>query len=297
MHEECMVSLRFGSRGWSMVLIAGLVLASGQAWAATRVGPVASSPATTSATKGGVEVTVDSSVTNSATTRSWVEERAARALGALEHPLTPGDLIRIDVGGGPFDYRIAFTLLRQGVALSANDQPEEIACACGSDEMLETVAKSIEAGARTLAEATKREREEAAAAAERQRREEELQRQEAERKRQEAERTAGYRPSKLGRGGIGLIGVGGLVVITGGIIAAQGAQPASSAYAYSFRRDYSSPGRAVIGVGAAVVTAGITMLVVDAVRCRRSSNRCGTAAGAWMSRDAHLASKASRGAR
>lgn len=291
--QEGAANLRLGSRGWSTVLIAGLVLASGQAWAATRAGPVASS---TSATKGGVEVTVDSSVTNSATTRTWVEERAARALGALEPPLTPGDLIRIDVGGGPFDYRIALMLLRQGVALSAEDQPEEIACACGSDEMLETVAKAIEAGAHTLAEATKREREEAAAA-EQQRREEELQRKEAERKRQEVERTAGYRPSKLGRGGIGLIGVGVLVVITGGIIAAQGTQPVSGAYAYSLRRDYSSPGRAVIGAGAAVVTAGITMLVVDRVRCQRSPNRCGTAAGAWMSRDAHLASKARRGAR
>lgn len=280
MHEECMVSLRFGSRGWSTVLSAGLVLASGQAWAATRADPIASSPATTSATNGGIEVTVDSSVTNSATTRSWVEERAARALGALEHPLTPGDLIRIDVGGGPFDYRIALMLLRQGVALSAKDQPEEIACACGSDEMLETVATAIAAAAQVLDEVAAREAT-AAAAAERRREEEETrQRQEDERKRQAEQSKARQRSSMLKRAGVATFVTGGALTIGGIVMMTQPPQSASRWQAND--RDWTVPGRTLLGIGVAAMTSGLTLLIVDAVRCRRNRSRCEAPKTAWM---------------
>lgn len=274
--------------GLAVVVASGL--ASGRAHASSGEEPAAA------AATSGVEVKVEDSFTDVETTRRWVEERAARALEELEPKLAAEDLVRIVVKGGAFEYRVSLVLLRRGKPLAAEQQPSEIACACSSDEMLETVATAIEAGARTLAEAAKREREEeeaAAAAAERQRQEDERKRQEDERKRQDAARTARYRSSSLGRAGVGIAGVGGLVVITGAIVSAQGKQSMSNSY--SLARDYSSSGYALIGVGSGVVTGGLTMLIIDVVRCRRSPNRCGTPATAWASPDPRLTSKPARG--
>ncbi len=265
-------------------LVVGPGVASGSVRASTRAEPTAA------ARTEGIEVKVEESFTNAETTRSWIEERAARTLEQLEPGIAEGDLIRILVRGGAFDYRISLELWRQGQALAAEHQPSEIACACGSDEMLEVVAKAIEAGARGLDEAAKREREETA---ERQRREDE--RQEAERKQQDAQRTAGYRPSRVGRAGIGITSVGGLAVLTGGLIAGQGTQPVEGRS--SLERHWSSPGYAVIGTGVAVVTAGVTMLVVDIVRCRRNPMRCGVPATARGIRDEYWASRPNGGLR
>jgi hypothetical protein len=267
--------------------LAGLGLTSGQAWAAIRAEPVAAP------TTEGIEVKVEESFTNAATIRGWIEERASRTREQLEPKLAEGDLVRIVVRGGAFDYHISLELLREGKALAAEHQPSEIACACSSDEMLETVAKAVEAGVRTLDESAKREREEAEAAAERQRRADEQRRLEAERKHQEAERGAGYRPSKLGRTGIGILGVGGLVVVTGGIIAARPPQPLE--YTPSLVRDWSPLGYAVLGTGAAAVATGLTMLVVDVVRCRRDPVRCRNPVMSWITRPALIAAPGSRG--
>jgi len=266
----------------ALALVVGLGLASGRAWAHAPEEPAAA------ATTNGVEVTVEASFTNGATVLGWIEERAARTLEALEPKLADGDRIRIIVRGGAYDYRISLELLRRGTVLPAAHQPSEIACACSSDEMLDTVAKGIEAAVRTLDELAKQERAEAEAAAERRRREEEQRRQEAERKRQEAERAAGYRPSKLGRTGIGIFGLGGLVVVTGGIIAARPPQT---------QNDRGSLGYGVLATGVAAAVSGLTVLLVDVVRCRRNPSRCGDSPTSWMTRDALWAARSNGGPR
>lgn len=284
-----------GSRIMGAVLLAGLVLLSGQAWASVGVG-VGSPPASTSAPNGGVEVKVDDSVTNAATTRGWVEERAARALGELERPLAPGDLVRITVGGGPFDYRISLLLLRRGGALAAEDQPDEIACGCGSDEMLEAVATAITAAARTLDGVAEREREAAAAADAQRRREEqeEQQRRAAELERQAEEREARHRASQLKHAGIGTFVAGGALTI-GGIVMMRQPTQAMSRWQVN-ERDWSVPGRALLGIGVTAMAAGLTVVIVDAVRCRRNRSRCAAPATAWASERGRWAARSSGGA-
>jgi len=244
-------------------------LAGGDARAASTMGLEAAEPglAVAAASSEGVEIVVDPAVLDAEMTRGWIEERATKVIGELEDPLGEGDLIRVVLRGAPFDYRISLELRRHGRALAAEHQPSEITCDCGSKEMLDRVAEGIEAGARTIAEVAAREREEAAKAAAWE--EAELRRQEAER---DALVRAPYRPTTLGRAGIGVLGGGVVVMISGVIMAVRPEQDVSEQQIVV--RDWSSPGYAVIGIGTAAVVGGLTALIVDVVRCRREPSRC-----------------------
>lgn len=267
-------------------LVIGLGLPSSDAWASVRRGLVAAPPA--SAPDARIEVKVEESFSNAETTGRWIEERATKALDALEPGLEAGDVIHILVRGGAFDYRISLVLLRQGEPLPAERQPGELECACGSDEMLERVAEAIEAGVRVLGEAAEQERKDAAAE---EARRQELWRKENERPVPSEPEQTKYRPSKLGRMGIGLLATGGAVVLSGIIMTSQ---PPQSAYRWqSSDRDWSATGVTVIGIGATAVLAGLTALIVDVVRCRRDRTSCGTTVtglavgrGRWASRRA-----------
>ena len=252
-------------------LVIGLGVPSGDARASVRPGPVAAPLASTPDAR--IEVDVEASFSNAETTDRWIEERATRALDALEPGLEAGDVIRILVRGGAFDYRISLVLLRQGEPLPAERQPSELECACGSDEMLEKVAEAIGAGARVLGEVAEQEREEAA------RREEELWREENERPVPPEPEQPRYRPSKVGRAGIGLLAAGGVVVLSGIIMTSQ---PPQSAYRWQpHDRDWSAAGATMIGIGVTTVVAGLTALIVDVVRCRRDRRSGGATATGW----------------
>lgn len=224
------------------------------------------------AAAGHLEVRVDSMTSDAEATRGWIEDRAAKVFEALERPLDEGSMIRIHVRGGVFDYRIMVVLLRNGSALATEHQPSEIECACGSEEMLEQVAAAVEAAERTLGEAAERERKEAAARAEAERRHRE------EPSRSEAEQAGGkqrarYRPSVLGRAGIGVLGAGAIATL-GGIIMATRSPQHVATLGY-MERDWLAPGAAFVGIGTSMVATGVTLVIVDAVRCRRDRSRCG----------------------
>lgn len=267
-------------------LSVAVALVGGDARAASTLGVETAEPglAASAASIEGVEIVVDPEVLDAEMTRVWIEERATKVIGELEHPLEEEDLIRVVVRGAPFDYRISLELRRHGRALAAEHQPAEIMCDCGSDEMLDRIGEGIEAGARTLAEVAGQERAAAAAAAARE---------EAERRRQEAEREAlvqaSYRPTTLGRAGIGVLGSGVVVMTSGVVMAVQPRREVSEQQIV--RREWSSSGYAVIGIGTAAVVGGLTVLIVDIVRCRREPSRCAPPPGArtiegmrWASR-------------
>lgn len=272
----------YAARLAGLMLASGLVLASSEAWATARTGPSTPEPSTAATgSAAGIEVEVDASITNADAVRGWVEERAARAVRELERRLDAEDVIRIVVQGGAYDYRISLLLLRHGSALAPDRQPEEIACACGSDQMLETVAAAITAGARTLGEVADREREEVA----RQQEEEELRQQETERQRRTADGTTRYRPSPVGRAGIGVLGAGGVLATSGIVMALQPPQLVNGLQVVV--RDWSSPGYTVLGIGAAAMVGGLTVLLVDVVRCRRDRSRCRAPTMAWATETRH----------
>lgn len=270
-------------RTWLVILLCGLGLAWTSAVAAP---PPVPSPA------GRVEVSVAESISEAETTHGWIEERAATVV--KEHPLEEGDLVRIDVRGRAFDYEISMVLLRHGDLLSPEHQLPEIACACGSNEMLDRIAEAITAGARTLAEDAQREREEAEKA-------EKAAQEEAERRKQEEARLAAlavqqtrYRPTKLGRAGIGVLGVGGAVTLSGIIMAVQPPQRVNGRQALA--RDWTNPGYALLGIGTTAMVGGLTVLIIDVVRCKKDRARCAASAAVWID-GTRWAARASGGAR
>lgn len=275
----------------------GIVVAMGLMSDARTVGAVgiaAAGPSAAAAGSEGVVVEVDSSVPETEMIRGWVEDRAAKVVRGLDEPLEAGASIWIGVGGAPYDYRISVVLVRDGEGLAAEHQPAEIACACGSDEMLEKVGEAIASGARTLGQVVAREREEVAKAeAEAAVREQERLRLEAEAAGRVSGQRERYRPSRFGRAGIGVLGVGGAVMLSGIVMAAQEDQKLAGNPIFS--RVWSTPGYTVLGIGAAVAVGGLSVLIVDVVRCRRDRARCGNAA-AWMG-EARWASGTTRGVR
>lgn len=222
----------------------------------------------------GVVVEVDPEVPDAELTKTWVEERARDVVASLDPPLADGDLVRVVVTGMPYEYRISLSLSQGKVSLSADEQPEPIACSCGSDEMLDRVAQAIIAGAETIAEVAERRRKnQALAEAEAQ-----IAREKAYRQRRDAalaQQDTSYEPTAVGYVGIAFLGVGSMVTISGVAVVAQG--------------DEHKAGLAIVGAGLATMTGALTMLVVDVVRCRRDRSRCHGAAwtpvaGCWASR-------------
>jgi len=279
--------------GLGLGLALGLGLSSSTVQASAPPEQVAAPPAV--ALDPRIEVVFEESFSNAETTRGWIHERAIKTLDGLEPEIEAGDSIRILVQGGAFDYRISLELLRKGEALAAEQQPSLLECACGSDEMLEKLAGAIEAGGRTLGELAKRERDETAAKLEKEaqrQRQKELWDREKERP-VPPEPPTGYRASKLGHTGIGMLATGGAAMVSGIIMAVQ--PPQSMSALQVAKRDWSVPGVTVIGIGAAAITAGLTMLIVDVVRCRRDRARCGTPKAAWVNERARWVTRRAGG--
>lgn len=233
----------------------------------------------------GVAITIHPSVSDAKATHNWVEDRASMVVH--DRPLAEGDLIQLVVHGGPFDYRISVVLLRQGRVVAPAHQPPEFVCECGSNEMLDRLGSAIEAAAHTLAELAQRERE-ALARAEAEaeakaREEEERQRREADLAAREQQKTP-YQSTKLGRAGIGALGIGGVAMISGIIVTTQPDQTPPA----------SNPGYVVLGIGTAAMVGGLAVLIVDIVRCRRDRARCGKATARALE-TLHWASRATGG--
>lgn len=268
-------------RNWWAAMVVGLVLGTVGAEARASEGDGLDAPpaAAVPARASGVEVSVADTISDRETIRGWIEERAASVLGGSERALAQGEVIRIAVSGRAFDYEIAMELVRNGQALEAKDQPHPITtCECGNEELLDRIAEVVAGGVKGLGEVAEREDAARAEAERRRKQQEELQRQEAERSVKQPMR---YRPSMLGRAGFGALGAGGVLTLSGIIMAVQPRQyVASLAY---MERDWLAPGVALIGIGTSAMATGVAIVIVDAVRCRRNRAQCGARTAAWSS--------------
>ncbi len=270
-------------------LVAG-VLVHGNAWAAPEsavgsevVEPDAPEPQP-AGSLAGIVVKVQPSIEDTVP-KSWVENRARLVVRELPEPIQNGDVVRVVVGGALFEFRVSVILVRQGLALPPELQPDPIECACGTDEMLEVAAAAIEAGAWALSEEASRERKEAARAAA------VVAADAPEPEPVAAPAPERYQPATLGRVGIGLLGAGGAVALAGGIVVGWRQSPSSlPANRVYLEANPRPPGYAVLGSGLALMLTGATMLVVDRVRCHRDRARCATPTAAtrprsrWASR-------------
>jgi len=240
--------------------------------------------------KGNVSVAVDPAMPDAEVTRRWLEERAQQVGDELQWPLGGDGRLQVEVSGTLYDYRIEVTVWWRGERLPAQYQATGGECLCDSDEMLDQVGGAVKAGATALAEVAEQERVEEARERARALEAEEKRRAEVKAEADAAraaalavERPATYRPGKLGNYGIGVASVGAFMAISGSIMVGRGAREPQGTWAE--RKDFSGPGFAVLGIGAAALVGGVSVVVVDVVRCRRKPDRCGGPVGSQWARE------------
>jgi hypothetical protein len=215
----------------------------------------------------GLRIWIEPTVPEGERIRGWVEERARAVLTERMRPIEPEDVIRVAVRGGPYDYRIHIALVRNKRLLE--EQMDVLVCECGSDEMLVRVGEAIRAGAERIEQAADVERAAAAQIAAEEH---------AEWRRQEHDPPDA--PSKTWRhSALGVVGVVvaalGVTTFGGGIaMVAVGRAPVRDRS--NLQRDWRPPGVAALVVGGTALAAGVTMTVVDLVKCRQepSPSRC-----------------------
>jgi hypothetical protein len=251
------------------------LLATGIGWGAPAEGlaSVAESTAPTAASEiergtatavasPGLAVSTEATGPEGEMLREWVEERAQSILEEREEPLGPEDRIRVTVRGSTYDYRIQLELVRHDRPL--DDQPAELVCECGSDEMLERVGEAIGAGAEQLLQAERAEQAAARQAA--------AERAKSVRERDgDASREIGGAPlGPLGYAGIG-VGILGAVALGVGLPLVMRTDEPRGIPPTLQRYSTHSPGIALaIGGGGALAT-GVALIIVDRVRHRQRS--------------------------
>jgi hypothetical protein len=222
----------------------------------------------------GLVVRVSEDVPEGETIRGWIEQRGHEVLGERLEALEAKDLIRVAVRGGPYDYRITLQVRRGGSNLP--EQPAPLICECSSEEMLARVGEAIDAAADRLVVAAAVERAAEAKEAERVAAERAAAQRHAvaaagepdERRGAGAARPDRYRSSPLGVAGIAVLSAGAASLVGGIGVTAAGAP-------------HGGPppgGLAMVGIGSTAFVSGMTMLIVDVVRCRRTPGRC---VGPW----------------
>jgi len=252
-------------------LISALVvceaLTVGFAPATSIAAPVASETVLASPTTDwvvpGVTIEVDRAMQEDQRIRGWVEDQARAVFERRGAPLGPDDEIRLSVSGELFDYGIRIELLQHDMLL--DDQPDAIVCECGTDEMLERVAEAIDAGADRLAQVKPMERGVGEASPTDVTGPVPL---------PAPQRGTERRISGLGVAGAVLTGIGGGAVVGGIVMMALG--PRALPNAIESERNWRPPGMATLIAGGAVLAAGVSMVVVDVARCRKTDapRRC-----------------------
>jgi hypothetical protein len=231
----------------------------------------------------GLVVRVSDDVPEGETIRGWVEARGREVLERRRIALGSTDLIRVAVRGSTYDYRIKLQVRRNGRNLP--EQPDPVICACGSEEMLVQVGAAIDAAAEQLAVAAAAERaakQSAAAASEHDVvrvatpeteatvADEDTARGTAQMRRADGRderfvRSDRYRPTAVGVAGLAVLSTGA-ALLAGGI--------GMTASERSSEERLSQGGLALVGIGSTTVLTGMTMMLVDVVRCRRVPDRC-----------------------
>lgn len=251
--------------GLAMALVVGAVVLSPARAHAMAAAPVDDADGLALAVK------VDPEMLQGEAHRGWVEARGREVLERRPGALQPGDRILVELAGTTRNYRVEIRVLLQGEPLAS--QPEPFVCKGSSDELLALVETAIDDAVDRLIEARKAEQ----AEQERQAEERVEQDREAQAKADEAARRklaeTPYRPARLGLGGAVAMGLGGALVVSGAVVTSRGAVPSGNDLLGSI--DFRPPGYALLGVGSAVLMAGLAVLVVDVVRCKKDRAACG----------------------
>ncbi|MCA9652433.1 MAG: hypothetical protein H6712_11725 [Myxococcales bacterium] len=262
--------------GLCVVALASLALGPRPILAAPTTEPPPPAPSIT--VEGPVQVEVAAEMIEGELYHGWIHDHARTAL-ERRAPLRAGDRISVRLRGFALDYTIEVRAYRPG----EEGQPRWTAdkgCKCKLDEMLLEVELLVDRAADELAAVAGAEQR---AAREEQRLARERAEAEAEQARLEEEnalRSEPYRPARLGFAGAVATGVGGGMLVTGIALAAKG-QGAPTGNDLVAPSDLRPPGFALLGVGLGILSTGVTLLVIDVVRCNKDRLECGRREGVF----------------
>jgi hypothetical protein len=257
-----------------LVTMIATVLAMGTVWPCAIEAQAAMAFPVDRAEGPSLTVDVDPEMLQSEAHRGWVEARAREVLERRPRALEPDDHIEIGLAGTNRNYHLVVRVLRHGQPIA--EQPDPIACKGSSDDLLVAVEAAVDDAVDRLIQAHKAEERavvQAVLAAEEQAEREREARATTEKDRRRELAAKPYRPARLGLAGAVATGLGSALVVSGAILAARGRVD----WGNDFIRDvdYRPPGYALLAVGSTVLATGITMLVVDVVRCERNREKCG----------------------
>lgn len=249
------------SSAWAVVL-AAVLLGPPSARVSAAPADAAAAPVEPAALPAALEVRVEPATLDSELDRVRVEQRGRAVLDRRAVGLEPGERIVVDLAGEAGGYRVIVRAFRHGVPVA--HEPASFEHDGTIDELLDRAAVAIDDAAdRLIAE-----RERVALAA----------RPPAPMTRKQAQDDAegGERPVaeptprrrfRLRIPGAVAAGLGASMMAGGTILTARGQQPPGDSLLTP--EDLLPPGAALLGAGAAFLATGVTLLVIDAVRCRR----------------------------
>jgi hypothetical protein len=220
-----------------------------------------------------LEVKVDPEMFQGEAHRGWVQARGQEVLERRPVALEPGDRIVVELGGTSRDYRVTVRVLLGGEAIA--EQPAPFQCKGSSDELLKLMETAVDdAVDRLIAERnTRAQAERDGLAREQAERDRIAKEQAAEDARKASLAAKPYRPARLGVAGAVATALGGALVVSGAVVTSRGEVASDNDLLGT--TDFRPPGYVLLGVGSAVLVAGIGMLVVDVVRCKKDRVVCG----------------------
>lgn len=224
--------------------------------------------------------------------RGWVIEHGRLVLDRRD-PLPEGDRLVMKLGGMVGDYEIRVQVYRHGG--TDPTWSTQTPCECTRDQLFSTIEQSVDKAVDHIEAEVRAEQEAAQRAAEQQAEREQAKREQAEAQERERQRVAAlaaepYRPKPLGFAGIVTGGVGAGLTVTGIALAARGEGRPTGNDLLS-PANLRPPGYALLGVGLGVLTTGVSLLVVDVIRCRKDRVQCGMR-GKLFDRSARLRGRA-----
>ena len=215
---------------------------------------------------GMLRVTVASEIVDADLIPGWIAERNSRINEQVPSFEEHEQWIAVDVAGATYDYRITVIPMRDGVAVGA--KPPPAACACNSEKLLMLIDEQIARAVEQLQTAPIEPEPEIAPI-------EPL---------VESETTSEPEPppsppdrrriSGLGITGAIATSLGASAVVGGVVMMAMKSDVLPDAILTERYLRY--PGGITLAAGGAVLAAGVTMLVVDVIQCRKSDapHRC-----------------------
>ena len=203
-----------------------------------------------------LRVTVAPAIDDATLLPGWIGERNSRVGEQVPSFEGHEQWIEVEISGETYDYRVLVRPMRDGAPLEPASTVAR--CECNSEKLLELVDERIAVAIEQLQAAPSKE------------------------EATEPEPTTAPTPppperrriSGLGIGGIVVAGLGVSAIGGGAVMAAVGPRPVSDAT--SVERSWRFPGLITLGMGSAALAAGVSMLVVDVIQCRKPDppSRC-----------------------